>query len=70
MSQLSIALKKALRVFSRCPAPRSPYDVLGVRPDATAAEIDAAYRDRAKAAPSMLAFLSPRCRNLVRRGES
>jgi hypothetical protein len=35
-------------VFTAPPAPKSPYDILGVRPGATQQEIDAAYRKKAK----------------------
>jgi len=40
--------QQAFTAFTAPPAPRSPYDILGVRPAATQQEIDAAYRKRAK----------------------
>ncbi|OJW21229.1 MAG: hypothetical protein BGO49_24775 [Planctomycetales bacterium 71-10] len=45
--------KPVERAFTDCvalPAPKSPWDVLGVAPGATEAEIDAAYRAKAKTA--------------------
>lgn len=41
-------MERAFAAFERLPAPRSCWDVLGVRRDATADEIKAAFRTKAK----------------------
>jgi DnaJ-domain-containing protein 1 len=40
--------QQAFTAFTAPPVPKSPYDILGVRPGATQQEIDAAYRKKAK----------------------
>lgn len=42
-------IERAFTGFVALPAPKSPHEILGVRPDATATEIDAAFREKAKA---------------------
>lgn len=43
-------VEQAFTGFVALPAPKDPHDILGVRPGAAADEIDAAYRQKAKAA--------------------
>ena len=43
-------VEQAFTGFVSLPPPRSPHDVLGVRPGATREEIDAAFRQKAKTA--------------------
>jgi hypothetical protein len=40
--------RQTFAAFTAPPVPKSPYDILGVRPGATQGEIDAAYRKKAK----------------------
>jgi hypothetical protein len=40
--------KQAFTAFAAPPVPKSPHEILGVRPDATQQEIDVAYRRKAK----------------------
>ena len=42
-------IERAFSGFVALPAPKAPHEVLGVEPNATGAEIDAAYRRKAKA---------------------
>ena len=41
-------VEQAFTGFVALPSPESPWEILGVRPDATAEEIDAAFRAKAK----------------------
>lgn len=41
-------VERAFTGFVALPAPRSPHEILGVRPGATAEEIDEAYKEKAK----------------------
>ena len=43
-------VEQAFTGFVALPAPKDPHEILGVRPGASAEEIDAAYRQKAKAA--------------------
>lgn len=43
-------VEQAFTGFVALPAPKDPHEILGVRPGATPDEIDAAYRQKAKAA--------------------
>lgn len=43
-------VEQAFTGFVALPAPKAPHEVLGVPPDATIEEIDAAYREKAKIA--------------------
>jgi hypothetical protein len=41
-------VEQAFSGFTALPAPKSPYEILGVRPGASRTEIEAAYREKAK----------------------